>query len=289
MDFKRRVVQVTRRSPSSSRRHGLEHAPVESNKISTSTERQPVKVDRSVLESWRADAGSSHATTIAEPSVKHIRRSPTVAAAIRHERSANEPSAPPLLTVGLYGCLGRSREQTEVMRPRRITVVLPAGSCALYYALLRQPVLTWGRPRPRPHRGYRATISLRRPPSYCAPLGGVARTTRFRASTNRAYRSRHCFPPRGGIPSGVIDTSAMDDFRVRRRRVGTRLLTPGGAGAIRLSAPAPPSRKRERLIAVVPGRVRMVCARRLRPGGSPAAAGARLAATHALVRRHMTA
>jgi hypothetical protein len=30
------------------------------------------------------------------------------------------------------------------MRPRRITVVLAAGSCAPYYALLRQPVLTWG-------------------------------------------------------------------------------------------------------------------------------------------------
>jgi hypothetical protein len=30
------------------------------------------------------------------------------------------------------------------MRPRPIAVVLAAGSCALYYALLRKPVLTWG-------------------------------------------------------------------------------------------------------------------------------------------------
>ena len=30
------------------------------------------------------------------------------------------------------------------MKPRRVATVLAAGFCALYYPLLRQPILTWG-------------------------------------------------------------------------------------------------------------------------------------------------
>jgi hypothetical protein len=68
-DFERRVVQVARRSPLSPRRRGLKHATVESDEMSTSTDGQPVQVDRGLLRTCRGaeactDAGSRHAPTI---------------------------------------------------------------------------------------------------------------------------------------------------------------------------------------------------------------------------------
>jgi hypothetical protein len=68
-DFERRVVQVARRSPLSPRRRRLEHATVESDEMSTSTQGQPAQVHRGLLRTWCgaegcADAGSRHAATI---------------------------------------------------------------------------------------------------------------------------------------------------------------------------------------------------------------------------------
>jgi hypothetical protein len=69
-DFERRVIQGARRSPRGARRRRLEHAPVESHELATSSERQPVQVDRSPFrtcrgpEAW-ACAGRRHVATIA--------------------------------------------------------------------------------------------------------------------------------------------------------------------------------------------------------------------------------
>jgi DNA repair exonuclease SbcCD nuclease subunit len=50
------------------------------------------------------------------------------------------------------------------------------------------------------------------------------------------------FNPGAGVQLGTTDTSAMDDLRVPRPRVGRRSLTPRKAVVIRSSAPAPPGR-----------------------------------------------